>query len=364
MIRSERRYPLAGLDLGGGLQQAWEKGWLDEFSDEHFLIRAIEKRLDSSPKFYQLPTQFTYPYSITSETFQENFCINFSSKIMGLITLFGADNIRGFFTDQLSAGKANYEENQFFRALSEVSVLSYWRINAKSGVYEPKTNGNKNPEARIHCNNDITVDIEVKTPGFKDFDDIDDIVIPTVLLDDEGRKRFMDFCKLHGLNGSMPRVMKIKDFLNSAAEKFEEVDHVNHMNLLYVNWTLSEFVESGYQEAYSLMAHPINGILKYKELGLSIGIHEEVYNKITAVIVYTESLHSLMFGDFRWVWIRGDDGQPHFGVIGMHNCEELSKTIGMDPYAKQLTPVMTGIFRDTVYVHDLIALINGHMLRL
>ena len=363
MRRSEKPYPLAGLDLAGSLQQAWEEGWLDDFSDEHFLIKAIEKRLEKYPKLFQVPTHLMPLYPIMPDTFQENFCINFSGKIVGLISLFGEDKIRRFFTDQLSAGKANYEEDQFFRALAEVSVLGYWRMNAKSGEYEPKTNGKKNPEARIVCKNGVTVDIEVKTPGFKDFAGIKNIVIPTVLLDDQGRKAFMDFCESHNLNGAMPRVMKIKDFLNSAAEKFEKVDHVSHMNLLYINWTLSEFEESGYQEAFSLMAHSINGILLHKNLGLSLGVNEEVYDKITAVIVYTESLHGLMFGEFRCVWIRGHDGQPQFGIIGMHNCDGLFETTGMNPYANQLTPVITGIFRDTSHVQQLSSLIDRHMIR-
>ena len=50
-------------------------------------------------------------------------------------------------------------------------------------------------------------------------------------------------------SSKMPRVQKLKDFLNSAADKFEPVDHVNHMNLLYINWSYSEFEEEGYQEA-------------------------------------------------------------------------------------------------------------------
>lgn len=363
MLRSEKLYPLAGIDIPGSLQKAWEEGWIDEFSDDHFLIKAIEKRLDKYPKLFQVPACWLPLYPITPTTFQENFCINFSGKIYGLISLFGEDKIQRFFTAQLSAGKANYEENQFFRALSEVSVLSYWRMRAKSGEYEPKTNGKKNPEARMICINGVTVDIEVKTPGFKDFAGIENIVIPTVLLDDQGRKAFMEFCKSHGLNGAMPRVMKIKDFLNSAAEKFEEVDHVHHMNLLYINWTLSEFEESGYQEAFSLMAHSINGILKYKALGLSLGINEEVYDKITAVIVYTESLHGLMFGEFRYVWIRGHDGQPQFGIIGMHNCDGLFETTGMNPYANQLTPVITSTIQDIGHVQELISLIDKHMIR-
>lgn len=363
MLRSERTYPLAGLDLDRGLQHAWENGWLDEFSDEHFLIKAIEGRLDMNPRFFQIHSDLTSLYPITATSFQENFCINFSAKIARMISLFGEDNIQRFVTDQLSAGKTNYDSDQFFRAISEVSVLNFWGMRSRSGEYEPKTNGKKNPEARLHCTNGITVAVEVKTPGFKDFAGIKDIVIPTVLLDVDGRKLLVDYCNSHGLHCAMPRVMKIKDFLNSAAEKFEAVDHVNHMNLLYINWSLSEFEESGFQEAFSLMAHRINGILIHKDIGLSLGIHEEVYEKITAVIVYTESLHGLMFGDFRWVWDRGHDMQPQFGIIGMHGCDGLFETTGMNPYAEQMTPIITGIFRDTKCVPELMAMIDKHMLR-
>lgn len=363
MLRSQKAYPLSGLDLSGSLRQAWENGWMDEYAEEHFLVKAIEKRLGKYPKLFQIPSHFVSLYPLTPATFQENFCINFSAKIARMISLFGEDNIQRFFTDQLSAGKANYESDQFFRALSEVSILNYWGMRSQSGEYEPKTNGKKNPEARLHCNNGITIDVEVKTPGFKDFAGIEDIVIPTVLLNNEGRTAFIDYCNSHDLHGAMPRVLKIKDFLNSAAEKFEEIDHVSHMNLLYINWSFSEFEESGFQEAFSLMAHPINGILTHKDIGLSLGIHEEVYEKITAVIVYTESLHGLMFGDFRWVWIRGHDGQPQFGIVGMHGCDKLFETTGMNPYATQLTPVITGICRDTRVMPDLVSLIDNHMLR-
>ena len=275
MNRSEKSFPMAGLDISGNLKRAWEDGWLDEFSDEHFLIKAIEKRLEYYPRVYQIEQSQAVPYVITRDNFQENFCVNFSVKVGRLISLFGEKDIHRFFVDQLSAGKGNYDEDQFFRALSEVSILIYLGTKAKSGNYEPKTNGKKNPEARLQLVNEVTVDVEVKTPGFKDFHGITNIVIPTVLLTDKGRESFFSYCNLHGLHGAMPRVMKVKDFLNSAAVKFEQVDHNHHINLLYINWTLSEFEEAGYEEAFALMAHPLNGILTHKEIGLSLGVDEE-----------------------------------------------------------------------------------------
>lgn len=363
MKRFETKYPNEELDLAGALKKAWTAGWLDEFSDDHFLIKAIEERLSEYPQLYCLPAAMTTMYPITKDNFQQTFCMNFSAKITGLINLFGEEVIKDFFEAQLSAGKQKYDEDQFFRALSEVSILSYFVRNAHSGVYEQKTNGDKNPEARMLLNNGVTVDIEVKTPEFSDFENIVDIVIPTVLLEDEGRKMFLAYCKEHGLNGHMPRVLKLKEFLNSAADKFEDVDHVNHMNLLYVNWSFSEFQEDGFEEAFSLLANDINGILTHKEFGLKLGVKEEFYDKTTAVIVYTESLQGMIFGDFRYVWNRGLTGQPHFGIIALHDDGDIFGVTGMNPYAEQLTPIITGIFKDPSHTEKLMTIIGEHLLK-
>ena len=329
--RSQKEYPLADLDLAGTLSKAWNEGWMDEYSDNHFLIKAIEGRLENNQAYYNFDSYYDPFYGVNKDNFQENFCINLSHTILGFMHFFGERKIRTFFTDQLSAGKEKYDEAQFFRALSEISVLRFWIQRSKSGEYEPKINGKKNPEARFYCNNGVTVGIEVKTPGFRDFDGIYEFAIPLVLLENEGRVKFTSYCSDHSLNGLMPRVSKLKDFLNSAAEKFETVDHINHMNILYINWTFSEVIESGYEEALSLLANPENGILIHKDIGLKLGINEDVYDKITAVIVYTESVGGLMFGDFRYVWIRRSNGMPDFGIVPLHNGGDLFKTTGMNP---------------------------------
>ena len=345
--RSNTRFPLEGADLCGALSKAWYGGWLDEFDENHFLIKAIEGRLERFQGFNQFLTNDVALYQINKENFQENFCINFSCKLKSLIDFFGEGNIKSFVVNQLSAGKENYDEAQFFRALSEVSILCFWRKRSTSGKYEPKINGKKNPEARFFCNNGVTVDIEVKTPGFKDFEGIQEIVLPFVLLNDIGRETFNSFCKSHNLNGMMPRVDKLKDFLNSAADKFEFVDHTSHMNFLYINWTFSEAMESGYEEALSLLFHPVNGIINHKDIGINMNVNKDVYEKITAIIVYTESLSGLMFGDFRWVWTHGPEGMPHFGIVGIHNPDALFETTGMKPSAKQLTPILLFLTEET-----------------
>ena len=50
------------------------------------------------------------------------------------------------------------------------------------------------------------------------------------------------------------------------------------------------------------------------------------------------------------------------GIIGLHCCEGLFEVTGMNPYAKQLTPIMTGIFKDTSVVSDLLEIIGENML--
>lgn len=361
--RSIVEYPRASIDLCGALNKAWSSGWLDEFSDNHFLIKVIENRLDKYQGLVQLIANDARFYGINNRNFQDNFCINFSCKVARLISFFGKDKIKDFFTNQLSAGKEKYNEAQFFRALSEVSILNYWIQRSKTGEYEPKVNGKKNPEARCYCNNGVTVDIEVKTPGFQDYDGIREFIIPTVLLNDKGREEFALFCSSHNLNGTMPRVKKLTDFLNSAANKFDTVDHNSHMNLLYVNWTFSEALESGYEEALSLLSNPINGILTNRDIGISLGVNEEVYEKITAVIVYTESLSGLMFGDFRWVWVRDSHNTPHFGIVANHNSKDIFAVTGMNSYCKQELPVLLYFSNEQKYYSELQRIIDQNMLR-
>ena len=55
--------------------------------------------------------------------------------------------------------------------------------------------------------------------------------------------------------------------------------------------------------------------------------------------------------------------QPHFGIVGIHKSDEIFDVTGMNPNSEQLTSFITGIFRDTKYISDLIALISEHMLR-
>lgn len=233
-------------------------------------------------------------------------------------------------TDQMSAGKKHYKEDTFFQALSEVSVLSFYAstLHWFQMTYEPamQEGGSlKNPEASLNgmlrCRADIgnetkfekevTINIEVKSPEFPhERHENERIVIPTVLLTDPGREKVKKFCKDKGIKYLDARVKKLKDFINSAADKFR-IPGECEFNLLYINWSYRDFPSNSFLEAWSLMTNEINGILIHPELTIEIGISPEAFKKITASIVYTESLEGLMFGDLRYIWQRCGAG-PRF----------------------------------------------------
>lgn len=341
MKRSEACFPIKEdnilLDF---LRRIWKEGWLDEYSDKHFLIRAIENRLTDFLGKQQAYRDNTILYPvINDDNFTINFLVNFSMKMNGLCNVFSEKDIKKFVMDQLSAGKNHYNEEQFFRALSEISVLSFfcsitrWRDK----IYEPKINGKKNPEVRFISRDDVIIDIEVKTPGFIQTNLNEKKLMPTVLLTQEGKALIEKHCKEQNIKCLMPRVGKLKDFINSAAEKFEKPKDNKHINLLFINWSFSEFAPDAYLEAYSLLVNPINGIVRNREIGLEIGISEDAYEKISAIIVYSDSLNGLVYLDLRHIWIN-----HKFRMIALNQDIDYIKLIGMnaDPDPENIVCVL------------------------
>ena len=115
-------------------------------------------------------------------------------------------------------------------------------------------------------------------------------------------KKVLQFCEKENIKCTLPRVKKLIEFMNDTAKKLEYPTKQTHINLLYVNWSYCEFPSNSYLEAYSLLYNDMNGLLKYKNIGINMGVAEEVYDKITAIIVYTNSLNSIVFSDFRYLW--------------------------------------------------------------
>ena len=309
------------------IKDMWKDGWLDEFSDENFLIRAMENRLSDFLGKQQAYRDNTLLYPIIDErNFVPTFLMNFSTKMMGLCNIFGEEEIKKFVLNQLSAGKSNYSEEQFFRALSEISVITYFCSSGywKDKIYEPHLNGKKNPEVRLVSKNDEIVDIEVKTPGFAQININERKLMPTVLLSQEGRTEIEKYCKENNMKCLMPRVAKLKDFINSATEKFEIPRNDKHLNLLFINWSYSEFAPDAYLEAYSLLVNPVNGIIRNKEIGMKLGILEEAYEKISAIVVYSDSLNGLAYLDLRHIWIK-----QKFRMIAVRPNANFRKLTGM-----------------------------------
>jgi len=265
--------------------------------------------------------------SVKTTDFNRNFCINFSIRMQFLVGAFGDNAIMDFIKNQMSAGKQNYDEDAFFEALSEVSVLSFYvgRYKWEQSIYEPPVevavNG-KNPEARFigtfYCQGSaenlseekrtVTINIEVKSPKFPHDNHKDEkIAIPTVSLTLTGREEVKSFCTKHNVLYLAPRILKLRDFINSAAGKFK-VPKEDEFNLLYINWSYRDFPSNGFLEAWSLLTNKLNGVLTHPEFAVSIGVLPDAFEKITAVIVYTESLEGLMFSDFRYVWQRKHAG--------------------------------------------------------
>ncbi|WP_006717486.1 hypothetical protein [Desulfitobacterium metallireducens] len=323
---------------------------MDEYSDKHFIIQAMNGNLDF---FERYPYVASKSLNITNGLDLANtFLMNFSAKLFNLSHKFSKSDIDEFVRNQLAAGKDKYSEEQFFRAVSEVNVLSYLvnftgRLRSASYEYRLTKNG-PNPEARINLNDDIIIDVEVKTPGFEKSHSYPKsklgMIKPNVVLDDNGKKKVGQYCKNASLELVMPRVLKLKDFIDSAAEKFEKPSSPKHFNLLFINWTYTDFPECELNEPISLLVNPISGIL-YNDAALNFvktfDKENKIYkklerrnlDKISAIILYRDTIDSILSGDFRY----------HFGhnsfklLLNEKNNNDLDfyllcKTLHMNPY--------------------------------
>lgn len=343
-MRSESESPLKNNFMCEYLNKMWKNGWLNSFSNKHFLIRAMENRIGDFVGEAQLLENNFEIYSFNNNL-SINFSINLSSKLEYLSRVFDEQSISRFIKDQLSAGKSNYNEDQFFRALSEVEVLKYfstfgYSVNKKA-VYEPAIGRNgKNPEARFFYDDDVIVDVEVKTPGFSNTIINEKLLIPTVLLEDQGRL-LNTYANKNNVKCICPRIHKLVTFINSANEKFESPHSSKHLNLLYINWSYSEFPSKSYLEAYSLLHNDLNGLINHKKIGFQFGIEETAYEKISAIVVYTSSMNNLIFQDLRYLW-----ATRNFAIIPMNVDEKLLLQVtGMDYKMNCTTPYILADFK-------------------
>lgn len=297
------------------LKSFWEKGVFDEYAEEHFLIRAINDDIKGitlalmKKDIAELRSRIYDKVALSA--FVENFIINFSTKLTGLCNYFGEDKMEFFLREQFAAGKAQYNEDQFWQALSEIHMLCYF-ISAgpafvKNVEYEPRLGiGESNPEARLVYEDSMILDIEVKTPRFPMRDISKEHILPLVLLDAGGRKLLVDFCRENQIECCLPRVLKIKDYINSAGKKFEVPKSEDHINLLAINWTYSEFADTGLSEPISLFCNPANGLFVNPSVWSALEIESDAMKKISAVLLYKVPDEMLMFGDARYLFLEGN----------------------------------------------------------
>ena len=292
--------------FGKKLRELETEGLFDEYSSDH----VIKKAMIGNYSFFQKHKNLIdiKDNSITSNLCK-SFLLNLSNCLNLLYKKFDKVKIDRFIKDQLSAGKDQYDEMQFIRAISEIEVIRYFLLfiskNIKA-IYEPTTfSGKKNPEARFIYDDKYIIDIEVKTPGFnhiiKNIPDCKEGCIrPNVILPQ--KFSIKDFFEKNNINMDFeyPRCLKLKEYIKSAASKFENVDHQKHFNLLFVNWTYSDYNEVALNEPITLIANSYSGIFINKKAYESIGIKQEEIERISGIVLYKDSFDNIINMDLRY----------------------------------------------------------------
>jgi len=100
-----------------------KNGLMDEYSDNHILIKAMRGEFDYFDKYPHLGQ-----VGISNKSERDlatTFLMNFSPKLQYISRIFNDADFNEFIKNQLSAGKDNYSEEQFFRAASEINVLKF-----------------------------------------------------------------------------------------------------------------------------------------------------------------------------------------------------------------------------------------------
>ena len=137
-MRSQTAYPATvDLEIFETIKFFWEKGIFDDYSEQHFIIRAINNDVSYFKELFLRKNI----KEINPASFPWNFIANLNVKVINLMHCFGNDVIENFFRNQFAAGKNNYNENQFFEALSEFYLLAYFAnfgpAKLTEAIYEP-----------------------------------------------------------------------------------------------------------------------------------------------------------------------------------------------------------------------------------
>lgn len=306
MKRSEKAFPMKDtLFEKSTIREYWDEGIFDEYSDSHFLIQIMNG--DTSLIHRYLLDKNVYEDCQDTFSLGITFLINFTTKLKALSNYFGQKNIKDFMKNQFAAGKNNYSEDLFFEALSEIHILCYFigfgPALIREAKYEPKLGETKkNPEARLVYENDMVLDIEVKTPRFDCTNWEKESILPLRLLSKDGVKELSQYCYDSNITCIFPRALKIKDYINSAGSKFVKPKTNKHVNLLVLNWSYSNVIYEKIQEPYSIFCNNINGIFTNINIAKQLGISMEALKKISAILIYSIPNEMLIFGDARYLF--------------------------------------------------------------
>lgn len=289
----------------------WREGCFDEYSEKHFLIRAIMK----DPLLEKDVEQYRRN-GFVSEFDPENFVQNFAIKICALMAFFSdeVEKIKDFIRNQMAAGKQNYKEKSFFDAYSEILLLYYLgAMSDENGrnFYEPSVNdeSSKNPEAIFNYPNGKKIAIEVKNAAFPSLPQNPKFIMPLYPMKKEKLDELDIICQKDGYCLVRPRVGKMKDFINSACEKFNKPLDDNSYNILAINWTDTNIPNLSVIEPAVYLGNKENGMMQFDTMASKISsesfvVNQDMYEKITAILVFKNSMDTLFFSDFRYMFLQ------------------------------------------------------------
>lgn len=310
-LRSEEEFPLKEYTFISDIyERLWTDGYFDDYSEEHILIRLLHKDDEAFSKFISKLRTYTVDYPNNGKIDHFTFLINFSTRLNKLVDWFGYDEIAQFVSNELSAGKKNYNEQQFFEAYSEVLILTFFGTfgpNCVSAVYEPTTGeGKSNPEASFEFEDGTHLEIEVKRARMQSCFSSNDSVMPLRCMSLDGIKKFERECRNKGISCVRPRVGKLKDYINMSCKKFSPIKSEKHYNILVINWSTSEIKFKPCLEPAMILMNPENGVLNHKGMEVNYEISSDLYDKITAIFVIHNSVESIAYTDMRYLFASRD----------------------------------------------------------
>ena len=118
------------------------------------------------------------------------------------------------------------------------------------------------------------------------------VYMPLMSLNDTGISEFERICSENGCFFQRPRISKLKSFLESAITKFH-IQDTGEYNILCINWSYTDIVVNGYIEPAMLLFNKVNGIMNHKDMAGKLGISSDIYKKISAVLVFQNSVEAI-----------------------------------------------------------------------